>query len=100
LPVNYRLVETSGPTWLAVRIRGNVLDRVPAFVALKIDAIDPVHRQGWSGLVRAGLCSAWTPRPPTFGLGSIPSHGLSPIGTRGRHRAVRDHGSPAARRGI
>jgi nitroimidazol reductase NimA-like FMN-containing flavoprotein (pyridoxamine 5'-phosphate oxidase superfamily) len=56
LPVNYRLVETNGPTWLAVRTRpGNVLDRAPAFVALEIDAIDPVHHQGWSVLVRGTL---------------------------------------------
>ena len=56
LPVNYRLVETSGVTWVAVRTRpGNVLDRVPMPVAFEIDAIDPVHRQGWSVLVRGHL---------------------------------------------
>ena len=56
LPVNYRLVETSGVTWVAVRTRpGNVLDRVPVPVAFEIDVIDPVHRQGWSVLVRGHL---------------------------------------------
>jgi nitroimidazol reductase NimA-like FMN-containing flavoprotein (pyridoxamine 5'-phosphate oxidase superfamily) len=56
LPVNYRLVETSAPTWIAVRTRpGNVLDRALEFVALEIDEIDPVHRRGWSVLVRGTL---------------------------------------------
>jgi nitroimidazol reductase NimA-like FMN-containing flavoprotein (pyridoxamine 5'-phosphate oxidase superfamily) len=56
LPVNYRLVEASGVTWVAVRTRpGNVLDRAPAFVALEIDAIDPVRHEGWSVLVRGTL---------------------------------------------
>lgn len=56
LPVNYRLVEVGGVTWLAVRTRPeNVLDRAPMPVAFEIDAIDPVHRQGWSVLVRGTL---------------------------------------------
>src|SRR2546423_9996994 len=56
LPVNYRLVETSGVTWVAVRTRpGNVLDRAPMPAAFEIDAIDPVHHQGWSVLVRGTL---------------------------------------------
>jgi nitroimidazol reductase NimA-like FMN-containing flavoprotein (pyridoxamine 5'-phosphate oxidase superfamily) len=56
LPVNYRLVETGGFTWVAVRTRpGNILDRAPAFVALEIDAIDPIRHQGWSVLVRGTL---------------------------------------------
>ena len=56
LPVNYRLVETSGPTWIAIRTRpGNVLDRASMHVALEIDGIDPVHQQGWSVLVRGTL---------------------------------------------
>lgn len=56
LPVNYRLVETGGFRWVAVRTRpGNILDRAPAFVALEIDAIDPIHHQGWSVLVRGTL---------------------------------------------
>lgn len=56
LPVNYRLVESSGVTWVAVRTRpGNVLDRTPTLVAIEIDAIDPIHHQGWSVLVRGML---------------------------------------------
>jgi nitroimidazol reductase NimA-like FMN-containing flavoprotein (pyridoxamine 5'-phosphate oxidase superfamily) len=56
LPVNYRLVETNGVTWLAVRTRpGNVLDRPPAVVALEVDAIDSIRQQGWSVLVRGTL---------------------------------------------
>lgn len=56
LPVNYRLVESSAATWVAVRTRpGNVLDRTPSLVAIEIDAIDPIHHQGWSVLVRGML---------------------------------------------
>ena len=53
LPVNYRMIETSGRTWLAVRTRpGNVLDRARMPVAFEIDGIDLRHQQGWSVLVR------------------------------------------------
>jgi nitroimidazol reductase NimA-like FMN-containing flavoprotein (pyridoxamine 5'-phosphate oxidase superfamily) len=56
LPVNYRLVETTGVTWVAVRTRpGNVLERAPIPAAFEIDAIDPAHHQGWSVLVRGTL---------------------------------------------
>jgi nitroimidazol reductase NimA-like FMN-containing flavoprotein (pyridoxamine 5'-phosphate oxidase superfamily) len=56
LPVNYRLVESGGPTWVALRTRpGNVLDHTPMRVAFEIDEIDPVHQEGWSVLVRGTL---------------------------------------------
>jgi nitroimidazol reductase NimA-like FMN-containing flavoprotein (pyridoxamine 5'-phosphate oxidase superfamily) len=56
LPVNYRLVETVGPTLLAVRTRPeNVIDRGGAEAAFEIDEIDPIHQQGWSVLVRGTL---------------------------------------------
>jgi nitroimidazol reductase NimA-like FMN-containing flavoprotein (pyridoxamine 5'-phosphate oxidase superfamily) len=56
LPVNYRLVEASDRTWLAVRTRpGNVLDRAATQVAFEIDGTDAVHRRGWSVLVRGTL---------------------------------------------
>jgi nitroimidazol reductase NimA-like FMN-containing flavoprotein (pyridoxamine 5'-phosphate oxidase superfamily) len=56
LPVNYRLAETSGRTWVAIRTRpGNILDRASMHVALESDSIDPGHRQGWSVLVRGTL---------------------------------------------
>jgi uncharacterized protein len=56
LPVNYRLVETSGLTWVALRTRpGNVIDHASTKVALEIDSIDPAHRRGWSVLVRGTL---------------------------------------------
>lgn len=55
-PVNYRLVETSAPTWLAVRTsEGNVIDRAPLNVAFEIDALDDEHHGGWSVLVRGTL---------------------------------------------
>jgi nitroimidazol reductase NimA-like FMN-containing flavoprotein (pyridoxamine 5'-phosphate oxidase superfamily) len=56
LPVNYRLVESSGPTWVALRTRpDNVLDQTPIRAAFEIDEIDPLHHEGWSVLVRGTL---------------------------------------------
>lgn len=56
LPVNYRLVETAGRTWVALRTRpGNVIDQAPIGVAFEIDAVDPYRQQGWSVLVRGTL---------------------------------------------
>lgn len=53
LPVNYRLVETLGLTWVAIRTRpGNVIDAAAPQVALEIDGVDLVHERGWSVLVR------------------------------------------------
>ncbi len=56
LPVNYLLVETSGPTWVALRTRpGGVIDRAPMNAAFEIDSVDAVHHEGWSVLVRGML---------------------------------------------
>lgn len=56
LPVNYRLVETSGLTWVAIRTRpGNLIDQASPHVAFEIDGIDPTRRRGWSVLVRGTL---------------------------------------------
>lgn len=56
LPVNYRMVETSAPVWLAIRTRpGNVLDQGSVPAALEIDGIDLGGEQGWSVLVRGTL---------------------------------------------
>lgn len=56
LPVNYRLVETTGLTWIAVRTRpGNVIERAAMHVAFEIDRIDSVHREGWSVVARGTL---------------------------------------------
>ena len=58
LPVNYRLVEAPGRTWIALRTRpGNVIDTAPMEVAFQLDAIDLVHQEGWSVLVRGTLHS-------------------------------------------
>ena len=55
-PVNYRLVETSGRTWIALRTRpGNVIDRAPMQVAFELDGVDQFKQQGWSVLVRGTL---------------------------------------------
>ena len=55
-PVNYRLVETSAPTWIALRTRpGNVIDNAPLATAFEIDSIDDQHHLGWSVLVRGTL---------------------------------------------
>ena len=56
LPVNFRLVETPGRTWIALRTRpGNIIDRALIHVAFEIDGIDTAHAQGWSVLVRGTL---------------------------------------------
>jgi nitroimidazol reductase NimA-like FMN-containing flavoprotein (pyridoxamine 5'-phosphate oxidase superfamily) len=56
IPVKFRLVDTAGHTWIAVRTRpGNVLDRGQMFVALEIDQVDYLHREGWSVVVRGTL---------------------------------------------
>jgi nitroimidazol reductase NimA-like FMN-containing flavoprotein (pyridoxamine 5'-phosphate oxidase superfamily) len=56
LPVNYRLVETVGLTFLALRTRpGNLFERADLKVALEIDGIDPTHQEGWSVLARGTL---------------------------------------------
>jgi nitroimidazol reductase NimA-like FMN-containing flavoprotein (pyridoxamine 5'-phosphate oxidase superfamily) len=56
LPVNYRLVETGGLTFVALRTRpGNTIDRAGLHVAFEIDDVDRAHQQGWSVLVRGTL---------------------------------------------
>jgi nitroimidazol reductase NimA-like FMN-containing flavoprotein (pyridoxamine 5'-phosphate oxidase superfamily) len=56
VPVNYRLVQTSGRTWIAFRTRlGGILDRTSLHVAFEIDDIDDARRSGWSVLVRGTL---------------------------------------------
>jgi nitroimidazol reductase NimA-like FMN-containing flavoprotein (pyridoxamine 5'-phosphate oxidase superfamily) len=64
LPVNYRLVETRSGPLLTLRTRpGNVIDQAPSTVAFEIDAIDPIHHQGWSVLVRGELVHATSTSP-------------------------------------
>ena len=56
LPVNYRLVEAGGVTWVLVRTRpGNVIDRAGISAAFEIDGIDSVRHEGWSVVVRGML---------------------------------------------
>jgi nitroimidazol reductase NimA-like FMN-containing flavoprotein (pyridoxamine 5'-phosphate oxidase superfamily) len=55
-PVNFRLVESGGITWLAIRTRpGNVIDRTDEVVAFEIDEIDVTRAEGWSVLVRGTI---------------------------------------------
>ena len=56
LPVNYRLMETCGRVWIALRTRpGNIIERAPVNVAFEIDGIDPTNHEGWSVLARGTL---------------------------------------------
>jgi nitroimidazol reductase NimA-like FMN-containing flavoprotein (pyridoxamine 5'-phosphate oxidase superfamily) len=56
LPINFKLVETTGPPWVAVRTRpGNVIDRAPMPVAFEIDDFDITEQEGWSVVVRGTL---------------------------------------------
>jgi nitroimidazol reductase NimA-like FMN-containing flavoprotein (pyridoxamine 5'-phosphate oxidase superfamily) len=55
-PVNYRLVEASERTWIALRTRpGNVIDRAPVNVAFQVDGLGPMYQEGWSVLIRGTL---------------------------------------------
>lgn len=55
VPVNYRLIETTGLTWVAIRTKpGGLLDQANAPVAFEIDGIGP-GRRGWSVLVQGRL---------------------------------------------
>jgi nitroimidazol reductase NimA-like FMN-containing flavoprotein (pyridoxamine 5'-phosphate oxidase superfamily) len=66
LPVNYRVVDTTGPAWIAIRTRpGNVIDRAPIPVAFEIDRTDVTEHEGWSVLVRGTLHHI---RPDTGGF--------------------------------
>jgi nitroimidazol reductase NimA-like FMN-containing flavoprotein (pyridoxamine 5'-phosphate oxidase superfamily) len=68
VPVNYRLLESAGRTWLAVRTRsGSMLDQASMPVAFEIDGIDPVHHPGWSVLVRGTVHHV---DPDAFELGA------------------------------
>ena len=56
LPVNYRLVETNAPVWIALRTRpGNVIDHAATPVAFEIDGFAISEEEGWSVLVRGTL---------------------------------------------
>src|SRR5690349_5956180 len=56
LPVNYRLVEASHRTWVALRTRpGTQLDQAKLLVAFEVDDIDREHHEGCSVLVRGTL---------------------------------------------
>jgi uncharacterized protein len=53
VPVNYRLVQRDRELWIVVRTRpGSVIDQEASRVGFEIDGIDPIHRTGWSVLVR------------------------------------------------
>src|SRR5215510_6310931 len=53
VPVNYRFVETPGPTWVAFRTRaGGLLEHAPMPAAFEIDAMSVERHEGWSVLVR------------------------------------------------
>jgi hypothetical protein len=55
LPVNYRLVETTHSTWIALRTRpGTLLDRA-LLVSFEVDEVDRARHEGWSVLVRGTL---------------------------------------------
>ena len=56
VPVNFRLVEAPGRTWVALRTRpGNLLDRDRVPAAFEVDHVDHAAREGWSVLVRGTL---------------------------------------------
>jgi len=55
VPVNYRVVEIDEGVAVVVRTQpGSVIDQAPR-VGFQVDGVDPVHRLGWSVLVRGTL---------------------------------------------
>jgi pyridoxamine 5'-phosphate oxidase-like protein len=77
LPVNYRLIEAGGVTWVAIRTRpGNVIDRASMRTAFEIDGIDTVHHEGWFECVDesdALYCLAFPPWRHACTLGAFGS---------------------------
>ena len=56
LPVNFRLVETGGVTWIVLGTRrGHVIARASMNVAFEIDDVEPTGPDTWSVLVRGTL---------------------------------------------
>ena len=56
VPVNFRLVESDGRVWIAIRTRtGNVLDRDRSPAAFEVDDVDGAAHEGWSVLVQGTL---------------------------------------------
>ena len=56
VPVNFRLAQVDGHTWLVLRTRiGGVVDRAPMPLALEVDDISIPSHRGWSVLVRGLL---------------------------------------------
>jgi len=56
LPVNYRLVDSGGQRWIAIRGRPEgAIDHPGASVALQLDGIDRDRHRAWSVLVRGTL---------------------------------------------
>lgn len=72
LPVNYRVVHTDGELGLVMRTRpGNRLDAA-ARAGFELDGIDPVHRQGWSVLVRGYVTRLGADEVVAFGATADP----------------------------
>jgi len=82
VPVNYRVFEGEEGIGLIVKTRpGSVVDRALE-AALEIDAVDPLHRQGWSVLVRGLPGHLSAPRSGAWGATSTRTPG-SATKTRG-----------------
>ena len=56
VPVNYRMVQTDGRTWIVFRTEPDgILDRPDVHAAFEIDDADAAKRTGWSVLVQGML---------------------------------------------
>jgi hypothetical protein len=56
LPVNYKLVESTGRNWVVLRTRpGGVIEQASMYASFQIDGFDADLRRGWSVLVRGIL---------------------------------------------
>jgi len=72
LPVNYRVLHGDGGIDVVMRTRpGNHLDS-SARAGFEVDGIDPVHRQGWSVLVRGELVHLHPDQVAAYGAAADP----------------------------
>ncbi|HZQ58431.1 MAG TPA: pyridoxamine 5'-phosphate oxidase family protein [Acidimicrobiales bacterium] len=72
LPVNYRVLPTDGELCIVMRTRpGNRLDAA-ARAGFEVDGIDPVHRTGWSVLVRGLVTHLGADEVRAFGAAADP----------------------------
>ena len=97
-PVNYRIVETCGATWITVGTRrGHDIDRGSTGAAFEIDSVDPAQPRPWSVVV-CGTLHHVDPDAADFRRRFDPDPWESAPRRLARRATLRDHRPPARRR--